>query len=103
MITLFYWNGIIFITKKQQKSNYDQKNCSLRLGSMANAPYKDLDELMQQAEFFVDAVSGYRCDFALFPEFFNAPLMAENNHLSTPEAIRELAKHTNEIVQRFQN
>ena len=64
-------------------------------------PYKDLDELMQQAEYFIDAVSGYRSDFALFPEFFNAPLMAKDNHLSEPEAIRNLAKHTAEIVQRF--
>ena len=65
-------------------------------------PYKDLDELMQQAEYFIDAVSGYRSDFALFPEFFNAPLMAKDNHLSEPEAIRNLAKHTAEIVQRFE-
>lgn len=64
-------------------------------------PYKNLEELMQQAEYFIDAVSGYRSDFALFPEFFNAPLMAENNHLSEPEAIRELAKHTQNIVARF--
>jgi len=64
-------------------------------------PYKDLDELMEQAEYFVDAVAGYRSDFALFPEFFNAPLMAENNHISEPQAIRELAKHTETIVQKF--
>lgn len=63
--------------------------------------YDSLEQLMQQAEFFVDAVSGYRADFALFPEFFNAPLMAENNHLSEPEAIRELAKLTGDIVQKF--
>jgi predicted amidohydrolase len=63
--------------------------------------YKNFDEVMQQAEYFVDAVSGYRADFALFPEFFNAPLMAENNHLSEPEAIRELAKHTANIVSKF--
>ncbi|MFT5642069.1 MAG: putative amidohydrolase/GNAT superfamily N-acetyltransferase [Cyclobacteriaceae bacterium] len=63
--------------------------------------YKSLEELMQQAEYFVDAVSGYRCDFALFPEFFNAPLMAENNHLDEAQAIRELAKHTEGIVQKF--
>ena len=56
---------------------------------------------MQQAEYFIDAVSGYRADFALFPEFFNAPLMAENNHLSEAEAIRELAEHTAQIVARF--
>lgn len=63
--------------------------------------YKNMDELMQQAEFFVDAVSGYRSDFALFPEFFHAPLMADFNHLSEPDAIRELAKKTNEVVKRF--
>jgi predicted amidohydrolase len=56
---------------------------------------------MQQAEYFVDAVSGYRSDFALFPEFFNAPLMAEHNHLSESEAIRELSKHTESIVKKF--
>lgn len=64
-------------------------------------PYTDVDSLMHQAEFFIDAVSGYRSDFALFPEFFNAPLMAKDNHLSEPEAIRELAKYTEEIVDRF--
>ena len=64
-------------------------------------PYSNLEELMQQVEYFVDAVSGYRADFALFPEFFNAPLMAENNHLSEANAIRELAKHTSKIVEKF--
>jgi GNAT superfamily N-acetyltransferase len=63
--------------------------------------YKDMDELMQQAEFFVDAVSGYRSDFALFPEFFHAPLMADYNHLSEPEAVRKLANYMDEIVKRF--
>lgn len=64
-------------------------------------PYKNLAELLQQAEYFIDTVSRYRSDFALFPEFFNAPLIAENNHLSEPEAIRELAKHTHYIIQKF--
>ena len=64
-------------------------------------PYNILEELMHQVEYFVDAVSGYRCDFALFPEFFNAPLMAENNHLSEPDALKELAKYTSTIVHKF--
>ncbi len=63
--------------------------------------YKNMDELMQQAEFFVDAVSGYRSDFALFPEFFHAPLMADYNHLTEPEAVRMLAKYSKEMVKRF--
>jgi hypothetical protein len=31
----------------------------------------NLDALFEQAEFFIDAVSGYGSDFALFPEFFH--------------------------------
>ncbi len=63
--------------------------------------YKDIEDLMQQAEFFIDAVSGYRADFALFPEFFNAPLMAAFNHLEEAQAIRQLAGFTQDIVKKF--
>lgn len=59
--------------------------------------YKGITELMEQAKFFVDAVSGYRCNFALFPEFFNAPLMADYNHLSEADATRKLAGFTDKI------
>ena len=63
--------------------------------------YQNFDELMQQVEFFVDAVSAYRSDFALFPEYFNAPLMAKYNNLSEAEAIRKLAEFTEPIVKKF--
>ena len=65
--------------------------------------YENIDALLQQVEYFVDAVSGYRSDFALFPEFFNAPLMAQYNHMSEAQAIRELAQYTDDIVQKFSN
>jgi predicted amidohydrolase len=41
---------------------------------MANAFIVQFKRTFEQAEFFIDAVSGYECDFALFPEFFTAPL-----------------------------
>lgn len=97
---LLEWNNIYF-DQKPRKASTQKSIIRLGLIQWQMRPYKNLDELMQQAEYFVDAVSGYRSDFALFPEFFNAPLMAENNHLSEPQAIRELAKHTSKIVQRF--
>ena len=64
--------------------------------------YQDIDGLFEQAEFFVDAVSSYKSDFALFPEFFNAPLMARFNHLNEAEAIRKLAEYTDQIREKFQ-
>lgn len=97
---LLEWDNLYYEKKSEAPVNI---KTVVRLGLIQwqMRPYINLDELMQQAEYFVDAVSGYRADFALFPEFFNAPLMAENNHLSEPQAIRELAKHTEAIVQQF--
>jgi len=97
---LLEWDNVYY-EKETTKAEITKRVVRLGLIQWQMRPYKNLDELLQQAEYFFDAVSGYRSDFALFPEFFNAPLMAENNHLSEPEAIRELAKHTNAIVQKF--
>ncbi|UOB19194.1 carbon-nitrogen hydrolase family protein [Abyssalbus ytuae] len=99
---LLEWKNIYY--EKPVKKAITKKSI-VRLGLIQwqMRPYKNVESLLQQVEYFVDAVSGYRSDFALFPEFFNAPLMAQNNHLSEPEAIRELAKHTEEIVQKFSN
>ena len=97
---LLKWHNIYY-EKDVVKANYIKKIVRLGLVQWQMRPYKDLDSLMQQVEYFVDALSAYKSDFALFPEFFNAPLMAKYNHLSEPEAIRKLAEHTEEIVQRF--
>ncbi len=97
---LLEWDNIYY-QKPNKKATQVKKVVRLGLIQWQMRPYRTLDDLLQQVEFFVDAVSGYRSDFALFPEFFNAPLMAENNHMSTPDAIRELAKHTETIVNKF--
>jgi len=97
---LLKWNNLYY-----EKENNDVQSIKkvVRLGLIQwqMRAYDHLDDLMQQAEYFVDAVSGYRADFALFPEFFNAPLMAGDNHLSEPKAIRNLAQHTEAIVAKF--
>lgn len=97
---LLEWDNIYY-EKPIKKAAIKKKVVRLGLIQWQMRPYKNIEELLQQAEYFIDAVSGYRSDFALFPEFFNAPLMAMNNHLSEAEAIRELAKHTQELVQKF--
>ncbi|WP_204260385.1 carbon-nitrogen hydrolase family protein [Muriicola jejuensis] len=97
---LMEWDNIYY-EKPTKKVAPLKKIIRLGLIQWQMRPYKDLDDLLQQAEYFIDAVSGYRSDFALFPEFFNAPLMADNNHLGESQAIRELAKHTDDIVKKF--
>lgn len=97
---LLEWDNIYY--EKPSKSTVTTKRV-VRLGLVQwqMRAYKDVAELMQQVEYFVDTLSGYRSDFALFPEFFNAPLMATYNHLSEPDAIRQLATYTDEIVRKF--
>lgn len=97
---LMEWDNIYY-QKPSKKAATKKKVVRLGLVQWQMRPYEGFDDLIKHAEYFIDAVSGYRCDFALFPEFFNAPLMAVNNHLSEPEAIRELATHTRDIVNKF--
>lgn len=97
---LLRWDNI-YHEKPNKKAATNKTVVRLGLIQWQMRPYNSLDELMQQAEYFVDAVSGYRSDFALFPEFFNAPLMAAYNHLGEAEAIRSLAQHTQGVVEQF--
>lgn len=97
---LLEWDNIYY-EKKTTKAITKKKVVRLGLIQWQMRLYKSMEDLMQQAEYFVDAVSAYRSDFALFPEFFNAPLMADHNHMPESQAIRELAAFTPIIVQKF--
>ncbi|HPB78380.1 MAG TPA: carbon-nitrogen hydrolase family protein [Bacteroidales bacterium] len=97
---LLEWDKVYY-EKKRNKASIKKSVVRLGLIQWQMRLYKNLEEVMQQAEYFIDAVSGYKSDFALFPEFFNAPLMSEYNHLSEAEAIRKLAGYTEAFVRRF--
>lgn len=90
---LLQWNNVYY---EKEDNTPQQRKSVVRMGLVQwqMRPYKTFDDLIEQVEYFVDTVSSYRCDFVLFPEYFNAPLMAEFNHLSEAEAIRGLAKYT---------
>lgn len=64
-------------------------------------PTPSLDALKEQIEFFVDAVAGYNSDFVLFPELFNAPLLAKYNDLVEAKAMRELASCSEPLLAYF--
>lgn len=98
---LMEWNNIYY---EPSPKLINSKKSVVRIGliqwQMRSLP--NLDALFEQAEFFIDAVSGYESDFALFPELFTAPLMADYNHLNEADAIRELAKFADPIRKKFQ-
>jgi predicted amidohydrolase len=97
---LMGWDNIYY-TKKGHELSQTKSVVRLGLVQWQMRHYPTVDDVFEQVEFFVDAVSAYKSDFILFPEFFNAPLMARYNQLSEPEAIRKLAQYTEEIRDRF--
>jgi predicted amidohydrolase/GNAT superfamily N-acetyltransferase len=98
--TLLEWDNIYY-SAPTRKSFTPSSYVRLGLIQWQMRPYRDLEELFLQVEYFVDSVSGYKSDFALFPELFNGPLLARFNHLDEADAMRELAKYTPDIRDRF--
>lgn len=97
---LLQWDNIYY---QPENSDFVPQKSIVRIGLVQwqMRSYKNIDELFEQVEFFVDAVSDYKSDFLLFPEYFNAPLMAKFNNLGESQAIRQLAQYTTEIRKRF--
>ncbi|WP_072530203.1 carbon-nitrogen hydrolase family protein [Bacteroides ilei] len=98
--TLLQWDNIYY---QPPTDSYVDKKTTVRVGLVQwqMRPYKTLDDVFEQVEFFVDAVSGYKSDFILFPEYFNAPLMAKFNDMGEAQSIRGLAQYTDEVRERF--
>src|SRR5690606_36257768 len=97
--TLLEWSNIYY--QEDQSVLAAATTARLGLVQWEMRPMANMDALLEQVEFFVDVVSGYKCDFILFPELFNAPLMAEFNHLGEADAVRELTQFTEPIRNRF--
>ncbi|HTQ98895.1 MAG TPA: carbon-nitrogen hydrolase family protein [Candidatus Acidoferrum sp.] len=60
--------------------------------------FTSVPAFLQLVEKQVAALASYRCDFAVFPEFFSAPLMTLTPELDTFAAMRALAAHSQAII-----
>lgn len=98
--TLIEWNNLYY---EEEEKLIGVRKTVVRIGlaQWQMRPVSSLNALLEQVEFFVDAISGYQSDFILFPELFNAPLMAKYNNLPEPEAIRALASFTEPLRKKF--
>ncbi|GAA4307669.1 bifunctional GNAT family N-acetyltransferase/carbon-nitrogen hydrolase family protein [Compostibacter hankyongensis] len=99
LATLIQWDNIYY---EPQNDLFRQLKSTVRLGLVQwqMRPH-NLHSLLQHIEYFIDTVSDYESDFVVFPELFNAPLMAEFNDLHEHEAIRGLAKYTDALLEKM--
>jgi predicted amidohydrolase/GNAT superfamily N-acetyltransferase len=98
--TLLEWLNIYY---EEKQSLIGRNKSVVRVGTVQwqMRSLHSLQEVLQQVEFFVDAVAGYQGDVILFPEFFNVPLMAQLNQGNPAEAVRKLAEYTESLRQEI--
>lgn len=97
--TLLEWNNLYYTPGDQPLIGAPRSLVRIGCVQWQMRPLKSVDDLVQQIEFFVDALADYQCDLALFPEFFNAPLMGIDRHETSIDAIKALAEFSAEIVE----
>lgn len=98
--TLLQWDNVYYIPDFAH-TNRIRKNVRLGLVQWKMRLYNSVEELFQQAEYFIDSISNYKADFVVFPEYFNGPLMAEFNSMSESDAMRAMGQYTHKIREKF--
>lgn len=94
--TLLEWNNILYTPPS---TLLNARKTQVRMGAVQwqMREFTSVDEVLEQVEYFVDALSDYKSDFALFPEFFNAPLMGLTDQVDQTRAVRFLAGFTEQF------
>lgn len=99
--TLLEWLNVYYDEDFDKLIGNQKSNVRIGIVQWQMRATKSLEDFFQQIEFFVDTVSGYKADCVLFPEFFNAPMMALTNEESASAAIRGMAAFTEPIKVRM--
>ncbi|SNR40047.1 Predicted amidohydrolase [Hymenobacter mucosus] len=99
--TLLEWINVYYDEEADKLIGNQKSNVRIGIVQWQMRATQNLEDFFQQMEFFVDTVSGYKADCVLFPEFFNAPMMALTNEESPAVAIRSMAAFTEPIKTKM--
>jgi GNAT superfamily N-acetyltransferase len=100
--TLLQWHNMYYDPEDEKLVGAEKTTARVGLVQWQMRYFQNLPELLQQVEYFIDALSDYQCDVAMFPEFFNAPLMGlAQNPQASIDAIWHLASYTEEILSQI--
>jgi predicted amidohydrolase/GNAT superfamily N-acetyltransferase len=91
--TLLEWNNILY---EPAERVLETRRTQVRVGAVQwqMREFASVESVLQQVEYFVDAVADYQSDFVVFPELFNTPLMGLTDQSDQVAAIRFLAGFT---------
>ncbi len=91
--TLLEWDNILY-EPPSPLAAYHKTHVRVGAVQWQMREFNDVAAVLQQVEYFVDALSDYHSDFAVFPELFNTPLMGLTTQGDSAAAIRFLAQFT---------
>ncbi|ARS53221.1 bifunctional GNAT family N-acetyltransferase/carbon-nitrogen hydrolase family protein [Kushneria konosiri] len=91
--TLLEWNNILY---EPVDRVLESRKTQVRIGAVQwqMREFASVEQVLQQVEFYVDAIADYQSDFAVFPELFNTPLMGLTDQSDQIKAIHFLAGFT---------
>ncbi|ODC03442.1 hydrolase [Terasakiispira papahanaumokuakeensis] len=98
--TLLEWNNILY---EPAECILETAKTQARVGAVQwqMREFDSVESVLQQVEYFVDALSDYQSDFAVFPELFNAPLMGLTDQSDQVEAIKFLGTFTERFISEL--
>lgn len=99
--TLLEWDNIFYDEDTESVHSAEKSIVRIGVAQWQMRTVRSLEDLLNQTEFFVSSLSDYQSDFALFPEFFSAPLMGLAPEKTPVEAVRFLSEFTEEIKNRM--
>jgi predicted amidohydrolase/GNAT superfamily N-acetyltransferase len=95
--TLLEWVNIFYERNQPDLVHAPKRQVRIGMVQWRMRHVDSVETLMEQVEFFVDAIADYQSDFCVFPEFFNAALMGLGDQETSVVAIRHLATYTAQI------
>ena len=101
--TLLQWHNIHYDPEYNKLIGAQRTSARIGCVQWRMRSFQSVEDFLQQVESFVDSLSDYKCDLALFPELFNAPLMGLKKQDTAADAIWDLAAYSAEILAAISN
>lgn len=99
---LLEWVNIYYSPKPAERvvSSHPVRVCTIQYQMR---PIKSFDEFASHTEFFIDVASGYKSDFAVFPEIFTLQLLSFIPGGRPGVTVRKLSAFTKDYIDHFRH
>ncbi|MEH7236612.1 bifunctional GNAT family N-acetyltransferase/carbon-nitrogen hydrolase family protein [Bacillus sp. JJ1562] len=99
--TLMEWNNPDYLPKKTRRIYNRALPVRISVIQYMMKKINSFEDFATQCEYFIDASSNYRSDFAVFPETFTMQLLSFINEQVPSKQIKKVSEYTEEYINLF--